>query len=387
MKRLITWTVCLVLLHAAAFADGPAKVDGQSVPEMPKFGGGGPVTFKRWVLRNLDLSGSLFSEGDEIRGEVSFVVAKNGKLRELDVSKLGVSALGRRIEKAIAASPAWAPAMQDGKPQAQAVKVLFDLRLVRDASGALCARDIAAYRQADKSPAFRGGGPREFQAWMVHLADSLTGTSVEELQYRVSLRFVVECDGTMSDIDLQARRGKGYSTKKVRQRHYAVPVWTPAVIDGEPVRFRTSISLDFSPENEQTEAADSSGLPVPCLISEKMPEFKGGDLNTFRSWVMWNVKYPSELYREGVGGRVVVTFVIERDGALSSVKVIRSPHPQLTDAVVQVLEKSPRWEPGTEDGIAVRVKYTLPVDFRIPPGTQASGAGNFGRSPGASRSY
>lgn len=387
MKRLIAWTVCLVLLHAAAFAEGLAETDGRSAAETPKFGGGGPVTFKRWVLRNLDLSGSLFSEGDELRGEVSFVVAKNGKLRDLDASKLGVSALTRRVENAIAKSPAWAPAMQDGKPQAQPVKVLFDLRLVRDASGALCAEDVAAYRQADKSPAFRGGGPREFQAWMVRLADSLMGVSVEELQYRVSLRFVVERDGTMSDLDLQARRGKGYSPKKVRQRHYAVPVWTPAVIDGEPVRFRSFISLDFSPESEQAEAADSSGLPAPYLIAEKMPEFQGGDLNSFRNWVMQNVKYPSQLYREGVEGRVVVTFVIERDGSLSSVKVMRSPHPLFTDAVVQVLERSPLWKPGIQKDQAVRVKYTLPVDFRIPSGSQASAPGDFGRSQNATRSY
>ena len=159
------------------------------------------------------------------------------------------------------------------------------------------------------------------------------------------------------------------------------------MIDGEPVRFRSSISLDFSPESEKAEATDSSGLPTPYLVAEKMPEFQGGDLNTFRTWVQQHLKYPSELYREGIEGRVVVTFVIERDGSLSSVKVMRSPHPLFTDAVVQVLEQSPLWKPGIQKDRAVRVKYMLPVDFRIPPGTQASAAGDFGRSPGASRSY
>lgn len=387
MKRLIAWTVCLVMLHCAAFANGLTEVGAAPAPGMPKFGGGGPVTFKRWVLRNLDLSGSLFSEGDEIRGEVSFTVAKNGKLKELDVSQLGVSALTRRIEKAIAAAPAWVPALQDGKPQAQVVKVLFDLRLARDASGALCAGDIAAYGQADKSPAFRNGGPREFQAWMVRLADSLMGVSVEELQYWVSIRFVIERDGTMSDIDLQARRGKGSAKKGVRQQRYAVPVWTPAVIDGEPVRFRSSISLDFSPEQERIEGVDSDGLPAPHLTAEKMPEFRGGNLNSFRNWVMENLKYPSELYREGTEGRVLVNFVIERDGSLSSIKVIRSPNPLFTDAVVQVLERSPLWKPGIQEGKTVRVKYTLPVDFRIPAGTHAPATSNFGRSQSTARPY
>ena len=387
MKRLIAWTVCLVMLHCAAFADGLTEVGAAPAPGMPKFGGGGPVTFKRWVLRNLDLSGSLFSEGDEIRGEVSFTVAKNGKLKELDVSQLGVSALTRRIEAAIAAAPAWVPALQDGKPQAQVVKVLFDLRLTRDVSGALCAEDIAAYGQADKSPAFRNGGPREFQAWMVRLADSLMGVSVEELQYRVSIRFVIERDGTMSNIDLQARRGKGYVKKGVRQQRYAVPVWTPAVIDGEPVRFRSSMSLDFSPEQERIEGVDSDGLPAPHLIAEKMPEFRGGNLNSFRNWVMENLKYPSKLYREGTEGRVFVTFVIECDGSLSSIKVIRSPNSLFTDAVVQVLERSPLWKPGVQEGKTVRVKYTLPVDFRIPAGTRAPATGNFGRNQSTAHPY
>ena len=116
-----------------------------------------------------------------------------------------------------------------------------------------------------------------------------------------------------------------------------------------------------------------------------MPEFQGGNLNSFRNWVMENLKYPSELYREGTEGRVVVNFVIEHDGALSSIKVIRPPNPLFTDAVVQVLERSPLWKPGIQEGKTVRVKYTLPVDFRIPAGTHAPATSNIGRSQSTAR--
>ena len=390
MKRLITLTVCLALLHTVVIADGPADSAGDPPAlETPKFGGGGPITFKRWILRNLDLSGSALSEGDGVRGTVSFTVAKNGKLRELDVSQLGESLLTRRIESAVAASPAWVPALENGKPQARPVKVLFDLRLKRDAAGELYAEDIAAYTQADKSPVFRGGGPREFQQWMVGWADSLLGESVEAMRYRVSVRFVVERDGTMSDISLQARQGRA-PAKRVREARYAVPVWSPAVLDGEPVRFRASMSLDFSAGTEPTrsaESADSTGLPAPYLIADQMPRFRSGDLSAFRKWVMENVKYPSEMYREGVEGRVMVSFVIERDGSLSTIEVLRSPRPELTDAVVEVLESSPLWTPGMQRGETVRVKYTLPVDFRIPQGRQAPAAEGMGRNRSIARPY
>ncbi|MEG1611866.1 MAG: energy transducer TonB [Alistipes sp.] len=103
----------------------------------------------------------------------------------------------------------------------------------------------------------------------------------------------------------------------------------------------------------------------PFLRVEQMPTFQGGDLNTFRNWVQSNVKFPQIALENGISGTVTVSFVIEKDGRLTNIKVIQSPDRSLADEATRVLEKSPKWVPGKQRNQTVRVKYNLPVVFRI----------------------
>ena len=98
---------------------------------------------------------------------------------------------------------------------------------------------------------------------------------------------------------------------------------------------------------------------------DKMPSFQDGDLFTFRNWVMMRLRYPKAAYENGVQGRVLLSFVIERDGSLSNIKVLQTPHPSLSDEAVRVVKSSPKWSPGKQGDKIVRVKYTLPVEFRL----------------------
>ena len=101
------------------------------------------------------------------------------------------------------------------------------------------------------------------------------------------------------------------------------------------------------------------------LRAETMPSFQGGDLNAFRVWVLQNVKFPQLALENGVKGRVVLSFVIDKDGRLTNIEVLQSPDRTLTEEAVRVLNKSPKWSPGKQRDQVVRVKYTLPVDFRM----------------------
>ncbi len=103
----------------------------------------------------------------------------------------------------------------------------------------------------------------------------------------------------------------------------------------------------------------------PFLVAETMPSFQGGDLNTFRNWVQQNVRFPQIALENGIQGRVVVTFVIEKDGRLTNIEVLQTPDRSLSDEAIRVLSKSPKWSPGKQRNQPVRVKYTLPVDFRV----------------------
>ena len=103
----------------------------------------------------------------------------------------------------------------------------------------------------------------------------------------------------------------------------------------------------------------------PFLIVETMPSFQGGDLNTFRNWVQSNVRFPQIALENGISGTVVLSFVIEKDGRLTNIQVLRTPDRSLSEEATRVLSKSPKWTPGKQRNQVVRVKYTLPVVFRV----------------------
>lgn len=101
------------------------------------------------------------------------------------------------------------------------------------------------------------------------------------------------------------------------------------------------------------------------MVVEQMPTFEGGDINAFRRWVQMRVQYPTELREAGIGGRVVVSFTVEKDGSVSDVQTRRTPDTRLSEGVVELIRQSPKWEPGRQRGVAVRVSYTLPIDFEV----------------------
>ena len=99
-------------------------------------------------------------------------------------------------------------------------------------------------------------------------------------------------------------------------------------------------------------------------VVEQMPEFQGGPQALF-TWLSQNVKYPAIAEENGVEGRVIVTFVVERDGSIADVRVVKSVDPSLDKEAVRVVKSMPRWIPGKQKGETVRVKYTTPVTFRL----------------------
>ena len=99
-------------------------------------------------------------------------------------------------------------------------------------------------------------------------------------------------------------------------------------------------------------------------VVEQMPTFKGGDAALMK-YLSENIKYPEAAEKAGEQGRVVVNFIVEKDGAVSNVKVVRSVTPTLDAEAVRVIKAMPKWVPGKQDGKFVRVKYNVPVSFRL----------------------
>ena len=118
------------------------------------------------------------------------------------------------------------------------------------------------------------------------------------------------------------------------------------------------------------EAAPPPPAPKPEVsnkvfdVVEEMPHFPGGAA-ALQAFLSSNTKYPVVAQENGVQGRVIVSFVVERDGSITDVRVVRSVDPSLDREASRVVRSMPRWSPGKQNGSAVRVKYTVPVVFRL----------------------
>ena len=104
---------------------------------------------------------------------------------------------------------------------------------------------------------------------------------------------------------------------------------------------------------------------VVFMIVETMPEFPGGQQALFK-YLSENVKYPAIAQENGIQGRVICQFVVNKDGAIVDVEVVRSGgDASLDKEAMRVIKSMPKWKPGMQRGKAVRVKYTVPVNFRL----------------------
>lgn len=99
-------------------------------------------------------------------------------------------------------------------------------------------------------------------------------------------------------------------------------------------------------------------------VVEVMPQFPGGQIAMLK-YIMENMKYPEQAMKEGIQGRVAVRFIVEKDGSISDVKPILSVHPLLNKEAVRVVESMPKWTPGKQNGKPVRVRFNLPVMFKL----------------------
>ena len=104
---------------------------------------------------------------------------------------------------------------------------------------------------------------------------------------------------------------------------------------------------------------------VIFMVVESMPEFPGGQQALFK-YLAENVKYPVIAQENGIQGRVICQFVVNKDGSIVDVVAVRSSgEPSLDKEAIRVIKSMPKWKPGKQRGKPVRVKYTVPVNFRL----------------------
>ncbi len=371
MKRIL---LLLLAATAAVSVTASSRTDGkQTLSGKPaSFQGGDMFAFSRYVRENLTFSGDCYQEGDIFRLILAFRVAKNGKVKDVEVEKSsGDDSLDGEVLRIVRESTGWT-ARKDGAPDVrERLRMVIVLR--RGTDGKLHAEDHFPYGKADTMPKFEGAGLGKFRRWIVEQVGDLDPEGAP-IDARAALRFVIEKDGSLSEVSVDDRT-PAWLVERIGKALDSVPRWTPAVMQGEKVRIQASLQLLFGKAAERVKADSPKDGDDAFLIVEQMPKFQGGDVMTFRNWVKINVKYPVDMYKQGIEGRVVATFIINRDGSLSDAKILQSSEAEFSREVLRVLERSPKWTPGQQKGEVVRVKYTIPVDFRIPAGREYRGNG------------
>ena len=99
-------------------------------------------------------------------------------------------------------------------------------------------------------------------------------------------------------------------------------------------------------------------------VVEQMPEYPGG-MQALFEFISKNIKYPADAQKQKVEGRVLAKFVIETDGSISDIEVVKNAFPSLDAEAVRVIQAMPKWIPGRQKGQAVRVKFVMPINFSL----------------------
>jgi len=142
---------------------------------------------------------------------------------------------------------------------------------------------------------------------------------------------------------------------------------------------QNDVDIDDELELEDTEADEATQVRIVeftqneevvdeqeiFLVVEDMPTFQGQEKDAFRIYIQQNLKYPPIAQENNISGRVYVSFVVDRDGSITNVQVVRGVDPSLDKEAVRVVKSSPKWTPGKQRGRAVRVSFTFPIVFQL----------------------
>ena len=212
-----------------------------------------------------------------------------------------------------------------------------------------------ALQECEQMPEYPGG-MAECQKFLSKNIRYPEEAMKNDVQGRVIIQFVVKKDGSISDTKV-VRSVDPLLDKEALRVINAMPKWKPGMHKGKAVNVKYTIPVAFKLTNE---SVDENGVYMVC---DQMPMYPGG-MQECMKYLQKNIQYPQEAKEKGVQGRVIIQFIVEKDGSIKDTKVVRGIDPSLDNEALRVINAMPKWEPGKHKGEAVSVKYTVPVAFK-----------------------
>lgn len=243
------------------------------------------------------------------------------------------------------------------------------------------------YNISDHQPQFPGG-QAAFAKFLHSNVKYPSDAKEAHVQGRAIVQFVVEKDGSLSGVKLVHNPGMDLGAEAVRVLKLS-PKWEPGTQKGKTVKVMFTVPVNFALDNSKVVPVQpnvllspplAQNIPAPKPIQdvqlvpppdarvynavETQPTFPGGD-EGLATFLIHNVKYPAIAKENGVQGKVYLRYIVEPDGSLSNMKIVREPGSGLGDEAVRVLNLSPKWNPGIQKGQKVRVQFTMPINFSL----------------------
>lgn len=292
--------------------------------------------------------------------EIDELVVVGYSAQEIEKAKKEIERSKVEFEKAKAE-------LEQAKQEMEAAKQeMGQAKAEMEAAKQAIEEDGEVFLIVEQMPRFEGGDLNKFRQWVqmrVQYPKELQQAGVEG---RVIVSFEVDKDGSVVNVQTRRTPDDRLSDRVVKLVKQS-PKWEPGKQRGQAVRVSYTIPIEFKitkTEAEPQAAEAHEEENTPFLIVEQMPTFEGGDINAFRQWTEAQLKPQHDADGNPLAGMVICSFVIEADGSLSEIIPLRSPDQRLTDEVVRIIKLSPRWEAGRQRGQAVRVKFTVPVQFQ-----------------------
>ena len=393
-NRLHIVALFAILLLASGNANAKSATEqGESkervfrhVEPMPEFPGG-EAALMRFLNENLRYPAAAFKNGIQGCVTVQFIVKEDGSVGNVKVVRGVDPTLDEEAVRVCKALPKFIPTKQSGIPANVwfTLPITFKLdeapsNLQTDesedmANDTIHNREIMLRPIMEQMPEFPGGQA----ALMKFINENLRypATAIENgIQGRVVVQFVVKKDGSVNDNIMIVRGVDPALDQEAIRVCKTLPKFIPGKRrdNGEPINAWVTLpitfKLDEAPNNLQTDKSEDMAndtIHNRELIFrhvEQMPEFPGGEAALMR-FINENLRYPVAAIENGIQGRVMVQFVVKKDGSVDDVTVLHGVDSALDQEAIRVCKTLPKFIPGIQDGIPVNVWFTLPIFFRL----------------------
>lgn len=168
------------------------------------------------------------------------------------------------------------------------------------------------------------------------------------------------------DFDLNSINPDDISSVNVLKNESAMPIYGDKGKNGVIIISTKGGALYKEAPDENMTQEKKNGLEEIFVVVEDQPQFPGG-VQALMKFLGDNIRYPEEAHKNGTEGRVITNFVVEKDGSIEEVNIVRSVSPLIDAEAIRVIKMMPKWKPGKQRGQNVRVRYTLPMVFKLNP--------------------